>query len=80
MAKIKRLLMFMLAGLMYMQAVNACPTCIGRLELQSPTFFSEELYQLDPEDDVTELRSDKQAGKAKAEMAGKSAAEDDEDD
>ena len=39
-------------GLAIMQSITGCPTCLGRLELQSPTFFSDELYQLDPEDDV----------------------------
>ncbi len=34
------------------QSLLSCPTCIGRLELQSPAFFSDELYQLKAEDDV----------------------------
>ena len=47
-----RLLIFLMLGMAYAQSLTGCPTCIGRLELQSPAFFSDELYQLDPEDDI----------------------------
>ncbi len=29
------------------QHIQTCPTCLGRLEHNSPPFFSEELYQSD---------------------------------
>lgn len=41
-----------LLSLMHVQSSIGCPTCIGRLELQSPAFFSEELYEFSPEDDI----------------------------
>jgi hypothetical protein len=49
----KKILILLMLGLVIMRTVTGCPTCLGRLELQSPTFFSEELYQLDPDDDVS---------------------------
>jgi hypothetical protein len=56
-----RILILLMLGLASMQSSTGCPTCLGRLELQSPTFFSEELYQLDPEDDVESVYAPNQA-------------------
>lgn len=52
MIKTTKLITLLMLGITYAQTLTGCPTCIGRLELQSPAFFSDELYRLDPEDDV----------------------------
>lgn len=74
------------------QTLTGCPTCIGRLQLQSPAFFSDELYQLDPEDDVPSTliqanglgelprTSDVQGLKPTKKTEMQNASEDDEDD
>lgn len=40
----------LILGIVCAQALTGCPTCIGRLELQSPAFFSDELYRLDSDE------------------------------
>ena len=63
-----RILILLMLGLASMQSITGCPTCLGRLELQSPTFFSEELYQLDPEDDVRAESSESEEGETSREQ------------
>lgn len=86
MIKTTKLITFLMLGIIYAQTLIGCPTCIGRLELQSPAFFSDELYRLDPEDDVpsTLIRANG-LGKLRRtsdanEVTNTNAAEDDEDD
>ena len=35
----------MLMGLLIPQIISSCPTCVGQLEQDSPSFFSDEFYQ-----------------------------------
>lgn len=46
--------LFLILQIIYLPSLVGCPTCIGRMELQSPTFFSDELYELKAEDDIQE--------------------------
>ena len=50
----KKIFALFMLGIASIQYINSCPTCLGRLEIQSPAFFSDELYYIDPEDDIQE--------------------------
>lgn len=51
----------MIASILIPIANNACPTCVARIQKDSPAFFNEDFYTMTPTNDGIDNQIDSQA-------------------